>query len=80
MPGDALDISGSSGKSLRAALLACFAFTWLNPHVYLDTVGLIGAVSTQFEGQAKLVFGIAACAASFSFFFALGYGARLLAP
>jgi len=69
------------GLKLWPALGVVFACTWLNPHVYLDTVGLIGAVSTQFtnEGQ-KLAFGICAAAASFTFFFGLGYGARLLAP
>ena len=57
------------------------AFTWLNPHVYLDTLGLIGAVSTDFEGvAAKTAFGIGAVTSSFVFFFSLGYGARLLAP
>jgi L-lysine exporter family protein LysE/ArgO len=67
--------------SLRAALLTCLALTWLNPHVYLDTVGLIGAVSTGFPGVAdKLAFGTGATLASFVFFFGLGYGARLLAP
>lgn len=78
--GDALELEGKGAQSLKSALLACFAFTWLNPHVYLDTVGLIGSVSTQFEGQNKLAFGVAACAASLSFFFSLGYGARFLAP
>ncbi|MEM8789754.1 MAG: LysE/ArgO family amino acid transporter [Pseudomonadota bacterium] len=66
--------------SLRAALLACLAFTWLNPHVYLDTLGLIGAVSTGFIGPAKLAFAIGAVTSSFVFFFSLGYGARLMAP
>ena len=80
LTGGALEVGPSGQQSLRAALLACFAFTWLNPHVYLDTLGLIGAVSTQFEGAQRRVFAIAACAASFSFFFALGYGACLLAP
>ena len=57
------------------------AFTWLNPHVYLDTLGLVGAVSTQFPvAGEKLAFGIGASTASFVFFFGLGYGARLLAP
>lgn len=66
---------------LWPTLLTAAALTWLNPHVYLDTLGLIGAVSTGFAGAAqKLVFALAAIAASFSFFFALGYGARLLQP
>ncbi|MHC0052883.1 LysE/ArgO family amino acid transporter [Actibacterium sp. D379-3] len=72
-----------SGRSapLGPTLATAAAFTWLNPHVYLDTLGLIGAVSTQFAPvPQKLAFAGAATAASFSFFFALGYGARLLAP
>jgi L-lysine exporter family protein LysE/ArgO len=75
-----LVLAGQSG-SLRATLATAFAFTWLNPHVYLDTLGLIGAVSTRFEPTAdKIAFGIAAVTASFVFFYSLGYGARLLAP
>ena len=68
------------GASLRATLLTAAAFTWANPHVYLDTLGLIGAVSTQYAGAARLAFGIGATSASFAFFFSLGYGARALAP
>ncbi|MEO1313109.1 MAG: LysE/ArgO family amino acid transporter [Pseudomonadota bacterium] len=67
-------------QSLRAAILTCLAFTWLNPHVYLDTLGLIGAVSTGFEGPAKTSFTIGAMTASLTFFFSLGYGARFLSP
>ena len=67
--------------SLRAALLTCLALTWLNPHVYLDTVGLIGAVSSGFpDWSGKLAYGGGATLASFVFFFGLGYGARLLEP
>ena len=66
--------------SLAASMTVLVALTVLNPHVYLDTLGLIGAVSTQFLGTEKLAFGIAAMTASFTFFFSLGYGARLLAP
>lgn len=75
----ALDPGGQT-PTLTATLGAAGAFTWLNPHVYLDTVGLIGAVSTQFGGAARLAFGTGAVAASFVFFFSLGYGARGLAP
>ncbi|GKY87673.1 LysE/ArgO family amino acid transporter [Sinisalibacter aestuarii] len=67
--------------SLGRTLLLAAAFTWANPHVYLDTLGLIGAVSTSFAaGMERLAFGIGAVFASFVFFFSLGYGARLLAP
>ncbi len=73
--------AGGKAQPLMAAVLTCLALTWLNPHVYLDTLGLIGAVSTQFPwGPEKLAFGIGAIIASFTFFFSLGYGARLLAP
>ena len=55
------------------------AFTWLNPHVYLDTVVLLGSISTQYAGR-RLEFALGAILASFTFFFSLGFGARLLAP
>ena len=61
------------------ATLTCLAFTWLNPHVYLDTVVLLGSISSQFAGQL-LYFATGAMSASFVFFFSLGYGARLLRP
>ncbi len=64
--------------ALWPALLTCLAFTWLNPHVYLDTVVLLGAISAQYD--PTWIFGLGAVLASFTFFFALGYGARLLAP
>ena len=67
--------------SLRTTLLTCLMLTWLNPHVYLDTLGLLGAISTQFETLAlKIVFGISAVTASFTFFFSLAYGAKLMSP
>ena len=65
--------------SLGAALATCLALTWLNPHVYLDTVLLIGSVSARWPG-ARLAFAVGATAASFTFFFALGYGAALSRP
>ncbi|MCP5037743.1 MAG: amino acid transporter [Rhodobacteraceae bacterium] len=76
----ALEVSGIS-RGLWPTLAIGAAFTWANPHVYLDTLGLIGAVSTGYEGRAaKLAFGTGAISASFTFFFGLAYGARLLAP
>ncbi|WP_299282511.1 LysE/ArgO family amino acid transporter [uncultured Tateyamaria sp.] len=74
----ALDAGGQETQSLRAAVGTVLALTWLNPHVYLDTVVLIGSISSQYPD--RLMFGIGATLASFVFFFALGYGARLLAP
>ncbi|MEM8555809.1 MAG: LysE/ArgO family amino acid transporter [Pseudomonadota bacterium] len=77
--GQGLELSGQSA-SLGRTLAVGAAFTWLNPHVYLDTVGLIGAISTAHLGPDKLAFGIGAVTASFVFFFSLGYGARWLSP
>jgi L-lysine exporter family protein LysE/ArgO len=74
-----LNPSADVQKSLSATLLTCLAFTWLNPHVYLDTVVLLGSVSTRYAGQ-RVVFALGAITSSFLFFFALGYGARLLRP
>lgn len=73
MPADAVP------AGLGATLATCLALTWLNPHVYLDTVVLVGSVSTQFAAD-KGAFALGAMAASFTFFFSLGYGARLLRP
>jgi len=74
-----LNPSADVQKSLGATLLTCLAFTWLNPHVYLDTVVLLGSVSTRYAGQ-RPAFALGAITSSFLFFFALGYGARLLRP
>ncbi|WP_201527675.1 MULTISPECIES: LysE/ArgO family amino acid transporter [Psychrobacter] len=73
-----LTAEGQVVTSLKKALLLCFGFTWLNPHVYLDTLVLVGMVSTG--ASSKLVFASGAVSASFLFFFALGYGAWLLKP
>jgi len=71
--------SGSGeGLALLPALATLLALTWLNPHVYLDTVVLLGAISAQYP--QPLVFGFGAVLSSFTFFFALGYGAAVLAP
>lgn len=76
-----LEAAQESAPTLRASIVTCLALTWLNPHVYLDTVALAGAISTQYETVAlKFAFGLGATSASFVFFFSLGYGARLLAP
>lgn len=65
--------------NLSQVILTSLALTWLNPHVYLDTVILMGSISTQFS-EAKMSFALGAICASWLFFYALGYGARLLAP
>ena len=75
----AMTLAGQSA-SLGATIATAAAFTWLNPHVYLDTLGLIGAISTQYAGAQKVAFGAGAVTSSFVFSFSLAYGARLLAP
>jgi L-lysine exporter family protein LysE/ArgO len=75
----AMALAGKSA-ALWPTLATGAALTWLNPHVYLDTLGLVGAVSTAYQGVDKLAFGLAAITASIVFFFSLGFGARLLAP
>ncbi|ASI91026.1 LysE/ArgO family amino acid transporter [Vibrio mediterranei] len=74
-----LDPAGDSSASLLQTILICLALTWLNPHVYLDTVVLLGSISTQYAPN-QFSFGLGAVMASFVFFFSLGYGARLLTP
>src|SRR5690606_12510153 len=74
-------VAAERGRSdLRAAIAACLAFTFLNPHVYLDTVVLLGSLSGQYDGATRVAYGVGACLASFVWFFSLGYGARLLQP
>lgn len=71
--------SSLSKTDLFRTLVACLALTWLNPHVYLDTVVLLGTISTQFTGSQGS-FAVGAVLGSFVFFFALGYGAIKLRP
>lgn len=75
-----LEAAKSGAGSLKAAVLTCLAFTFLNPHVYLDTVLLVGGLSGRYQGEARLAFAIGAMSASFLWFFGLGYGARVLEP
>ncbi len=77
---ESLTPADSPDTDLKGALAACFAFTFLNPHVYLDTVVLVGSLSAAHEGAARVAFAAGASLASFVWFFGLGYGARLLTP
>jgi len=73
-----LDAAAGGGGGLRATLLACLAFTYLNPHVYLDTVLLLGGLASQEEH--RWWFAVGAALASALWFAGLGGGARRLAP
>jgi L-lysine exporter family protein LysE/ArgO len=64
---------------LAASLATCLALTWLNPHVYLDTVVLLGSVASTHGGE-RWAFAAGAAVASATWFAALGHGARLLRP
>ena len=77
---EAMAATTTSGSSLKSAVATCLALTLLNPHVYLDTVVLLGSLSARFEGAGRIAYGLGAALASFIWFFGLGYGARLLEP
>ncbi len=77
--GEALRPSATAAAPLGQVLATCLLLTWANPHVYLDTVVLLGSVSAQYAPYGA-VFAGGAAVASFTFFGALGFGARLLAP
>ena len=75
----ALHASGEDAAGVRAVALAALALTWLNPHVYLDTVVLLGSMAATY-GEHRWQFGLGAALGSVLWFSALGYGARLLRP
>ncbi|SEA63799.1 LysE/ArgO family amino acid transporter [Leifsonia sp. 21MFCrub1.1] len=75
-----LTSSGAVAGSLAAAIGTCLAITWLNPHVYLDTVLLIGSLSASHGDPGRWVFGAGAATASLLWFSLLGFGARFAAP
>ena len=78
-PAKALDPATGGADSAARAAATCLALTWLNPHVYLDTVVFLGSVAAHY-GTGRWAFGAGAFTASAVFFLALGYGARLLQP
>jgi len=73
----ALSAGGVPVESTRRAVLTCLTMTWLNPHVYLDTVLLVGSIAAT-HGALRWDFGLGAVLASVCWFAALGFGARLL--
>ena len=76
----AITLDNSKSNSLANTISIVSIFTFVNPHVYLDTVILIGSVSQQFINLERIYFGIGACMASFIWFFGISYGAKLLSP
>lgn len=78
--GGSLAANPKTETSLKTAVLTTLAVTLLNPHVYLDTVILLGSISSQFKPPGHLFFGAGAAMASFLWFFSLSLGGRMLAP
>jgi L-lysine exporter family protein LysE/ArgO len=76
----AIEIEKTTVKALLPTLSTLFVLTFANPHVYLDTVILIGSIAQQYSGDLKSAFTIGALLASFVFFFSLSYGAKLISP
>lgn len=75
-----LSAEGAANLPLGRALATVAAFTFLNPHVYLDTVVLLGGIAGRYPIDQRAWFAGGAMMSSFTWFAALGYGARLLAP
>jgi L-lysine exporter family protein LysE/ArgO len=79
----AIDASAgeAAGKGARTAVLHALAFTFLNPWVYMDTMGIVGTYSVKYAGfDQRLTFLVGACLASAVWFYGLGYGAKKAAP
>jgi L-lysine exporter family protein LysE/ArgO len=77
--GEALKPAEGASVTLSRVVATCLVLTWANPHVYLDTMVLLGSISTHY-GLDRVWFGFGAAVSSLTFFASLGYGARLLAP
>ncbi len=77
---EATGTPAGAGRTAKAAVLTALAFTWLNPHAYLDTLVLIGGVSAHYGSAAeRLAFGLGALMGSAVWFYGLGFGAMRLA-
>jgi L-lysine exporter family protein LysE/ArgO len=77
---EAMSPADHAPAALRSVVLTCLGFTYLNPHVYLDTVVLLGSLANQRGTDGRWLYGVGAVAASFGWFFALGFLARKLGP
>ncbi|UTW04687.1 amino acid transporter [Amphritea atlantica] len=77
---ESMTLSANNFSSLQSALLTTVALSLLNPHVYLDTVVLLGSIGGRYPDQERYWFGAGAAMFSFVWFFSLSLGARWLAP
>lgn len=73
-----MEVGTEGAGTLKRTVLACLAITYLNPHVYLDTMVLMGSIGNAQGDPAKWWFAAGGALASIVWFFALGYGARFL--
>ena len=71
---------GNDSTRLKTAVLAAAAFSLLNPHVYLDTIVVLGGIAAQYEVEERVYFALGAMSASLIWFFGIGYGATRVAP
>ena len=74
------EVNDEGPKTVKGAVLMTLAVTLLNPHVYIDTILLLGGISSQFEEWGKYIFGLGAATASLLWFFLLSLGGRALSP
>jgi len=70
----------AAGQGYWAAILTALAFTFLNPHAYLDTLVILGGLASQYETADRLAFAVGAIAGSAVWFYGIGYGAGIFAP
>ncbi|MDD0824907.1 LysE/ArgO family amino acid transporter [Mannheimia sp. AT1] len=75
-----LSAEGENASTLKKALMITFAITFLNPHVYIDTVVIVGSIGGKLNFDEKMYFLAGALICSFIWFFGVGYGAGLLSP
>ena len=75
-----IQISHANNRNLYKTILAISGITWLNPHVYLDTVFLIGSISNSVQSEKQFSFLLGAISSSFLFFFFLGYMGFKIGP
>ncbi|HPF07902.1 MAG TPA: LysE/ArgO family amino acid transporter [Spirochaetota bacterium] len=82
LKGESMEISGNGDSSitLKAAVITTLALTYLNPHVYLDTVVMLGGFGASRPSGLRPFFGLGAASASFIWFFSLAFSGRILAP
>lgn len=80
MKGGHLDVEKGGNTGLKKAILTTLAVTLLNPHVYLDTLVIMGSISGQIPLNNRPWFGVGAALASFFWFFILSLGGKCLAP